>query len=178
MGCIDRETLVSQTSIRLLRQEDLTALEWDGEYRHFRRLYRDIYETARQGKAVLWVAEFVPGKIIGQVFVQLVSGRKELADGVQRAYVYGFRVRPEYRSCGIGAQMLITLEADLKRRGFRYVTLNVGRDNPNAQRFYERHGYHPVAAEPGRWYYFDDEDQKREVHEPAWRMEKALIDPR
>jgi ribosomal protein S18 acetylase RimI-like enzyme len=122
----------------------------------------------------LWVAELAGAGVIGQVFVQLTSGRKELADGVQRAYVYGFRVRPEYRNCGIGERMLKTLENDLARRRFQWVTLNVGRDNPNAQRFYERHGYRVVASEPGRWSYLDDEGERHEVHEPAWRMEKSL----
>lgn len=174
MVCAEPELIRSHTQIRLLRQADLPALEWEGEYRHFRRLYREIFESACKGKAVLWVAEIQPDWIIGQVFVQLVSGRKELADGVHRAYVYGFRVRPEYRRCGIGACLLETVEDDLRRRGFLSVTLNVGRENIDARRFYERHGYRVAAAEPGRWHYFDDEGQKHEVDEPAWRMEKTL----
>lgn len=170
------QNTVSQVTIRLLRENDLPALEWEGEYRHFRRLYREIYQSAVQGKAVLWVAEIEAVGIIGQVFVQLVSGRKELADGYRRAYVYGFRVRPEYRNCGIGGRLLQILEADLAKNSFLWVTLNVGKDNPRAQRFYERHGYRIVGDEPGRWSYLDDQGRRHEVHEPAWRMEKSLPD--
>jgi ribosomal protein S18 acetylase RimI-like enzyme len=160
--------------VRQVTQEDLPALEWDGEYRHFRRLYRDIYHGACQGKAVLWVGEIDNEGVIGQVFVQLDSARKELADGMSRAYIYGFRVRPRYRRQGIGGRMLQAVEQDLVLRTFRLATLNVGRENPEARRFYERYGYQVVAAEPGRWSYLDDQGNRHEVHEPAWRMEKHL----
>jgi ribosomal protein S18 acetylase RimI-like enzyme len=171
---LDDPDWLSRLQVRQVRQQDLPALEWDGEYLHFRRLYREIYTSACQGKAVLWVAELAPAGVIGQVFVQIDSARKELADGHARAYIYGFRVRPLYRNLGIGGQMLETLERDLVDRGFRLSTLNVGRQNPEARRFYERYGYQVVADEPGRWSYLDDQGNRREVHEPAWRMEKHL----
>lgn len=165
---------VSHVIIRQLRKEDLPALEWDGEYTHFRRLYRQTYESARRGRAILWIAELPGTGIIGQLFVQLTSGRPELADGVNRAYIYGFRVKDDYRGYGVGSHMMDFTEADLIRRGFRRVTLNVGQDNPDARRLYEKRGYRVVASEPGRWSYEDHEGKRREVHEPAWRMEKIL----
>jgi len=164
----------TRLQVRQVKQYDLPALEWEGEYRHFRRLYHDIYQNACQGKAVLWVADLDQAGVVGQVFVQLDSARKELADGNVRAYIYGFRVRPLYRNLGIGGQMLQTLESDLKARTFRMATLNVARQNPEARRFYERYGYQVVADEPGRWSYLDDMGKRQEVHEPAWRMEKVL----
>ena len=163
-----------QLIVRQVTQNDLQALEWDGEYRHFRRLYRDIYHSSCQGKAVLWVGDLEDEGVIGQVFVQLDSARKELADGVSRAYIYGFRVQPKYRRLGIGGRMLQTAEQDLSHRSFQLATLNVGRENLDARRFYERYGYQVVAAEPGRWSYLDDRGNRHEVHEPAWRMEKHL----
>jgi ribosomal protein S18 acetylase RimI-like enzyme len=168
--------LLERIVVRALTRVDLAALEWDGEYAHFRRLYREIYQSASLGRALMWVADLSQVGIIGQVFVQLDSGRRELADGLTRAYVYGFRVKPFYRSQGVGALMLGFVENDLRRRGFRWVTLNVGRENPNAQRFYERYGYKVVGTEAGRWSYLDDNDQRHQVVEPAWRMEKPLID--
>ncbi|MFM8319673.1 MAG: GNAT family N-acetyltransferase [Chloroflexota bacterium] len=166
----------SQAMIRQLRADDLPALEWGGEYRHFRRLYREIYQGACMGRAVMWVAELPPAGVIGQVFVQLDSARKELADGAIRAYIYGFRIQALYRSQGLGGRMLATVEGDLQRRRFYWATLNVARENPDARRFYERHGYQVVADEPGRWYYMDDDNLRHDVHEPAWRMEKRIKD--
>jgi ribosomal protein S18 acetylase RimI-like enzyme len=163
-----------QVIIRVLKKNDLPELEWGGEYTHFRRLFADAYESAQRGRSVLWVAELPGMGILGQLFVQLTSGRSELADGYQRGYIYGFRLKPLYRSRGIGTQMMEVAEQDLLRRGFQWVTLNVGRDNPQARRLYERRGYRVVANEPGEWSYYDDKGVRRQVHEPAWRMEKKL----
>jgi ribosomal protein S18 acetylase RimI-like enzyme len=174
LSTLDDPGWLSRLKVRQVTKQDLPALEWDGEYRHFRRLYHEIYNSACQGKAVLWVADLDPAGVIGQVFVQLDSARKELADGQKRAYIYGFRVRPLYRGQGVGGRMLETLEKDLLSRRFSLSTLNVGRQNPGARRFYERYGYQVVADEPGRWSYLDDKGERREVHEPAWRMEKLL----
>jgi len=166
---------LAQIIIRTVREEDLPGLEWDGELTHFRRLYRQAFQNAINGKTLIWVAEF-PGKgIIGQLFVQLKSANKELADGKSRVYMYGFRVRSGYRGSGVGSRLLQTVEAYLVRRKFRRVTLNVGKHNIQARRFYTRHGFRIVASEPGRWSYLDDRGVRRHVHEPSWRMEKHII---
>ena len=86
--------LSTQTLIRKATDQDLIHLEWDGEYRHFRKLYQEIYESSKKGDAILWVVELNGSGIIGQVFIQLDSARKDLADGRARAYLYGFRIHP------------------------------------------------------------------------------------
>ncbi len=165
---------VRKVTIRHLRQNDLYALEWDGEFKHFRRVYADAYRRYERGSLIMWVAELPEDGIIGQVFIQLNSNRKELADGKRRAYLYSFRIKPEYRSAGLGSRMLDAVESDLRSRGYASVTLNVAKDNVDAQRLYERHGYRIVAHEPGVWSYPDDQGQWQLVNEPAWRMEKRL----
>jgi ribosomal protein S18 acetylase RimI-like enzyme len=164
--------------IRRVTEDDLLALEWDGEFKHFRRLYADIFQSACDGKAIMWVADLPGIGIVGQLFVQLNSARSELADGFERAYIYGFRIKPDYRRLGLGKQMMETAEADLSRRQFKKITLNVGRNNHVARQLYEKLGYRVVAAEPGRWSYIDHLGNRQEVHEPAWRMEKKIQRPR
>jgi ribosomal protein S18 acetylase RimI-like enzyme len=165
---------LSRVQIRVVTEADLPALEWDGEYSHFRRLYLEVFRSTQEGKAIMWVAELMEVNIIGQLFVQLTSSRKELANGTSRAYFYGFRVKPKYQGHGVGTKLLRTAEEDLVQRNFRWATLNVGRDNPGARRLYERLGYHIVANEAGRWSYQDQDGNRHEVNEPAWRMEKLL----
>lgn len=167
----------TQIIVRPALEVDLPALEWNGEYAHFRNLYREIYASASKGEALLWVAEAPQVGIIGQIFVQLKSARTELADGSNRAYLYGFRIQPAYRNRGIGSAMLQYVETDLQARRYRWVCLNVNRENHAARRFYERYGYHIVGLEAGRWSYLDDKGKLRQVHEPAWRMEKELSIP-
>jgi len=164
--------------IRRLVKADLPALEWDGEYRHFRRLYQDIYYHYTQGRAVMWVAELPGVELVGQLFVQLAGSRPEgtsfIYQTYEKAYIYGFRVKPDYRGCGLGTRIMASVEDDLYYRGFSGVCLNVSQDNSGARRLYERLGYQVVSTEPGRWSYIDDQGRRQDVHEPAWRMEKAL----
>ena len=166
--------LPEQIIVRQVVKNDLPALEWEGEYTHFRRVYADAYESMKMGYSMLWVADLPGVGLVGQVFIQFTCQRPELADGYERAYLYSFRVRKEYRSLGIGSRMMEVVEGDLRERGFQYVTLNVARDNPRAQQLYLRRGYHVVAPEPGIWSYVDEKGNWHRVEEPAWRMEKAL----
>lgn len=167
---------LNRFEIRHLRQDELAALEWDGEFTHFRRQFETAFQEYRRGNGVPWVAvRRADGLIVGQVFVLLSSRfRKELADGSRQAYLYAIRVKPDFRDRGLGGRMMAVIEADLVARGFRVATLNVARDNPDAHRFYLRHGYRIVAPEPGQWSYVDHTGRRRHVDEPAWRMEKEL----
>jgi ribosomal protein S18 acetylase RimI-like enzyme len=169
-------SLEEEVVVRTVSQTDLPALEWGGEYSHYRLLYQDAYQGVLRGEAIMWVAELESAGIVGQLFVQLLAKRGELADGYKRAYLYGFRVKPIYRKQGIGSRMLNIVEADLSKRGFHWISLNVGKDNSLARRLYEKHGYRVVTSEQGRWTYIDDRGRRRQVNEPAWRMEKEIVD--
>lgn len=155
-------------------RSDLLALEWEGEFAHFRRLYAEAYRYVELGQAVIWVVDMDEAGIIGQLFVHLKSDRKELADGRSSAYVYGFRVRPAFQSKGFGTRLLQVAENDLIQRGFKIVNLNVGQDNDRARIFYERMNYQVIGTDPGRWSYYDQHGKRQDVSEPAWRMQKEL----
>ncbi len=170
----DSEINLDGLVVRQVLKADLPGLEWEGEYAHFRRLYAEAYHRSEMGEAVLWVAE-MHGMLIGQLFVHLDHRREEYTNSELRAYIYGVRVRPAYRRKGIGSYMLQVTEGDLLRRGYRKASLNVGQDNPDARRLYERKGYSVVGSDPGRWSYIDHEGKLRDVVEPAWRMEKLLV---
>jgi ribosomal protein S18 acetylase RimI-like enzyme len=161
-------------NIREVRSSDLPALEWEGEYKHFRRVFADAYRRQERGLSVLWVAELLPVGLIGQVFIQLLSDRQDLADGAVSAYLYSFRVKPQYRNAGLGMRMMRVVESDLRRRNFKKITLNVAKDNLRARELYERAGYRLVGHEPGIWWYPDHHGKWRQVVEPAWKMEKTL----
>jgi len=103
-----------------------------------------------------------------------VCDRSELADGSRRAYLYSFRIRPQFRRAGLGTKIMEMVEEFLRHRGFQSVTLNVAKTNVDAQRLYLRRGYHFVAHEPGIWSYPDEKGAWHQVEEPAWRMEKRL----
>lgn len=157
--------------IRQVRADDLEALEWDGEYRRFRLVYQRAYTESIRGRRVLLVAE-AQGYIIGQVFVQADS---TFSGGSGRsAYLYALRVRPEYRNCGFGTELVHEAESILRQRGFVRALISVAKGNHAARRLYERLGYEVFGEDAGSWSYFDDQGQVQEVHEPAFLLEKLL----
>lgn len=161
--------------VRPLASPDAGALEWEGEYIHFRRLYSLAFERAAAGRSVLWGIESPAGQLVGQVFVLLQAQHDPMtADGATRAFIHSFRIRPQYRNQGLGSGLLSYAEQDLQARGFRWVNLNVAEDNPGALRLYERMGYTAIERISGHWSFIDHEGNQRHLHEPGWRMAKQL----
>jgi ribosomal protein S18 acetylase RimI-like enzyme len=161
--------------IRPLREEDLPALEWDGEYVHFRTLYRRAYEEMLLGSRLMMVAvNETTDEIVGQVFVQYSSDDPRFADGRTRGYVYALRVKVAYQNRGIGRRLIHTAEDVLRQKGMRAATIGVAKANTGAQRLYERLGYQVLGEDAGRWTYLDERGNLREVNEPSWLMEHIL----
>ncbi|MCX8062036.1 MAG: GNAT family N-acetyltransferase [Anaerolineales bacterium] len=161
---------------RLLRSSDLPALEWDGEYLHFRRVYREVYEQSRIGRALPWVIDIPEDGIIGQLFVQLDSQNKSLADGVSRAYLFSFRIKPKHQGQGWGSKLLTHVETYLLERGYCWTTLRVSKTNDLARSFYEHRGYLVVGEDSSEWRYLDHRGIQRVVVDPSYRMEKCLFE--
>lgn len=159
--------------IRSLREEDLPALEWDGEYRHFRRLYRRFYEQMRAGQRMILVA-VVDQEIIGQTFVQYFIHRVDLPAALVPGYLHAVRVKPAFRNQGIGTILIEQSEQVLVRKGMNCCVIAVDVENEAARRLYERLGYRHFADDDGEWSYVDDQGTYRFVSNPANLLLKEL----
>jgi ribosomal protein S18 acetylase RimI-like enzyme len=159
---------------RLVKSSDLPQLEWNGEFSHFRNVFKNAFEKSLTGKSKLWVVEILQVGLVGQAFVQLISSRLDLANGVDRAYIYAFRFKENYRNIGLGSSLLKIIESDLVNNNYKEATLNVARENIRAIHFYQKHGFKIVAEESGEWSYRDHNNELRTVVEPAWKMVKYL----
>jgi ribosomal protein S18 acetylase RimI-like enzyme len=157
----------------MLEERDLPALEWDGEFRHYRAVFRANFEDMQRGQRLMLVA-IHSSALVGQVFVQLDSADRQYADGRQRGYLYALRVRPAWRGQGIGRQLVATAEAHLLRRGYTTAVIAVAKANERARRLYLQIGYRVFAEDPGIWVFTDADGREQRVEEPAWLMEKWL----
>jgi ribosomal protein S18 acetylase RimI-like enzyme len=163
--------------VRPMEERDLLALEWDGEFLHFRRLFRQAFEDMRLGTRYLLVMESNPtGEMVGQVFIQWNSSDPRFADGSRRGYLYALRIKPAFRERGLGTRMIRAAEEVLRRRGMDTASIGVEKNNPRARALYERQGYRIIAEDPGRWSFIDHCGIVQEVFEPAWLMEKKIGD--
>jgi len=161
-------------TIRQVKIQDLPALEWDGEYSKYRRMYASLFRDVRLGRALMWMLETQAGEMVGQAFVLLRSGERSAADGERRAYVFSFRIKPRFRNRGVGTYLMDFIQGDLRDRNYKFITLNVAKENPDALRLYKRLGFKVIGSHPGKWSYTDHEGKTHQVNEPAWRMMKRI----
>ncbi len=161
--------------IRHGKEDDLPALEWEGEYARYRSVYRAAWDDVRRGQRAILVAQ-VEGLIVGQIFVHFTCPWP--VPGIERpaGYLYAFRVRPTHRGQGIGRSLLVEGERTLVASGSTHSVIAVSQDNPDARRLYERMGYTWLADDPGSWTYRDDRGRSHAVIEPANLLVKELAD--
>jgi ribosomal protein S18 acetylase RimI-like enzyme len=168
-----RLTLNIEITLRLATQSDLPKLEWYGQYTHFRAVYRRTFQEMEHGNRLMILADCQDFPI-GQVFVQLRSREKRVAQDQQRAYLYSLRVMEMFRGCGIGTQLVQEAEAMVSAMGYTWTTIAAAKTNPKARRLYERMGYVIFAEDAGEWSYTDHRGIVQFVHEPCWLLEKAI----
>ncbi len=161
-------------TIRSIQEADLPALEWEGQYRHYRRVFQQTFQDMRQGKRLM-LAAATTHEIVGQIFIQLQgSNASALVDGRRRGYLYALRVKPHWRRRGIGRQLITAAEAELTKRRYQVAVIAAAKTNVVARRFYERLGYAVFSEDPGLWYYTDADGKQQRVEEPAWLLQKRL----
>lgn len=166
-------TISMPITLRIAEKSDIPRLEWYGQYRHYRNLFRRVYREQLRGRRLILVAD-CNGFPIGHVFIQFKSTNAHIADGVDRAYLYAFRVMEMFQGRGIGTRLIGEAESILVDRGFCSVTIAAAKINIRALNLYERLGYHIVGDDPGKWSYVDHLGRIRQVEEPCWVLEKIL----
>ena len=159
--------------IREAVEADLPALEWGGEYERFRLVYRRAMKEAAKGHQVLLIADY-QDLIVGQIFILLNTVTADPRPQPYTGYLYSFRVKTDYRNQGIGSSLIENAETVLLERSFRRVLIGVAKDNQDARRLYQRHGYRIVADDPGEWSFIDHNRQVQHVVEPTFIMEKIF----
>jgi len=164
---------VVQYRIRPAEASDLAALEWEGEYKHFRRVYRQALQEAERGNRLLLVAEVEEG-LIGQIFIAFENAWKGRFRGHSAAYLHSFRVKEAYRNQGVGRSLLARAEAEIIAHGFERAVISVAKENSAALRLYESRGYRIFSEDAGNWSYFDHEGVLQQMHEPAYVLQKQL----
>ncbi|MGB2895393.1 MAG: GNAT family N-acetyltransferase [Anaerolineales bacterium] len=159
--------------IRPATEADLLALEWDGEYTHYRRMYRHAMQDSKRGNRVLLVAE-VDDEIIGQIFVYFRPSWSRHFPNEQAGYLHSFRVKPQFRKQGIGTSLVRHAESILIERAYHRSVISVAKDNLDAVRLYQSLGYSIFTEDPGQWSYVDHLGRVQQVVEPVHLMQKRL----
>lgn len=160
-----------RVTFRAAMKEDLSKIEWFGEYAHFRNIYRRTFEDQRRGERLMLVAD-VNHFPIGHVFIHF--NHEQHSSKGRTAYFYSLRVMEMFRNCGIGSRLLSEGERIIRNRRCNRITIAAAKTNPRARALYERYGYRVFMEDSGRWSYVDHHGKRREIYEPSWVLEKNL----
>lgn len=161
-------------NIRLLREEDLPALEWGDEFKRYRRIYREIYRSSQKGLAIPLVAETSDDGIIGQVFLSQKEPNPNYGIKTRYYFLSSFRIKPQFRNHGLGSLLLRECEKQVRLHHLRDIYLSCSRDNNRARWFYLDHGFQVVRINDGTWSYVNDEGFVVTEPENAYLMRKSL----
>lgn len=164
---------LSSMTIRRVKKSDLPALEWGGEYTHFRKVYQHSFTEAERGDRILLVAES-DGELIGQIFIHLNANNLGTRRSEPTAYLYSFRVRQPYRGMGVGSKLLTFAEQTLREMGFLLAVIAVSKSNERALDLYQKWGFSIFREDSGRWAYYDHQGQLQQVHDPSFMLMKEL----
>jgi ribosomal protein S18 acetylase RimI-like enzyme len=161
--------------VRPAEETDLSAMEWEGEYLRYRRVYQHAMKEMKRGQRIILVAD-AGEEIVGQIFIQLHIHRPEFRRGIPSVYFHAFRVRPAYRNHGVGTRLILEAETLVKEQGYKRAVIAAAHENPDARRLYERLGYRVFMSDLGHWSYVDHLGRLRTVLEPSDILEKRLTD--
>ena len=169
-----RAVLTEEVNIRLLREEDLPALEWDGEYKRYRRIYREIFHNFQKGISFPLVAETARDGVIGQVFLTRKEPNLKFSAFHRYFFLSSFRVKPQFRKMGVGSRMLELCERHVKQHHLRDIFLNCDVSNHRARWFYLDHGFQVIRIDESDWSFVDDEGFVVTEHQHAYLMKKTI----
>ncbi len=100
-----------------------------------------LQQLVQSEASATWIAE--PGGVIaGFAVVEWVLG-----PGAAEAYIQTIEVAPDYRSQGIGNELLHRLEDSAQAAGGHSIWLHVDAENEPAIKLYEAHGYRHEGRE-------------------------------
>ena len=168
------EDWLDHVTIRLIRETDLPALEWDGEYTRYRKVYQEIYRNFQRGISLPYVAETAENGIIGQVFLTRKDPNPSFAGRSRYFFLSSFRIKPEFRDHGLGSRLMDICFRDVRSHRLRDIFLNCSSDNNRARRFYEKFGFRVVRLDEGKWSYINPEGLVVSEQQSAYLMRKTL----
>ena len=166
---------LSTVVIRLWRESDLPALEWDGEYSCYRRVYKNVFQNSFRGITRPFVAETAADGIIGQVILTERPPSETYDPNRYTYFLTSFRVKPAFRNRGLGSRMLVVCGETARRHKITSIFLNCSRENSAGKHFYLMNGFSVVREELTSWSYVDPAGVLHNQQELSYLMRRIIF---
>lgn len=130
-----------KVDIRQACEEDISILEQQMNFGYLDK-HKNRIERQKNGEVIYliaWYKELPVGHVLikwgGSEDEPIASNQKECPD------LEDLLVKPEYRSHGVGRQLILYAQSLAKEKGYNKIGLGVGLDNPRAHTFYLNVGF-------------------------------------
>lgn len=104
------------------------------------RYYAPVLLDEIKNKEKIGFAVIQDNIIIGCLLIQFKNKRDSTFNSF-RVYLQAFVVEAEYQNKGIGTGLFLYAMQELKKLGYKEVSLGISDDNNGAKRFYSRFGF-------------------------------------
>lgn len=109
--------------------------------------YRYFLSNVMAGNVDFWTID-LKNDLIGELYVFWDSPDKDEANGIDRAYLCAFRIKPEYQNKGYGKQLLSTVVDEILGNGFTEITIGIdNREYLKLDKLYSSLGFTQVLKE-------------------------------
>ncbi len=103
-------------------------------------------EEIASGKRLVYIYK-INGEFIGEGALVLDTGDADYTVTNRRVYLSRLIVKKEYRSRGIGSQLLAFLIEKAKEMGYCEISIGVDKDNTSALNLYKKFGFNEILFE-------------------------------
>ena len=168
--------LIENVTIRPIAESDLQKL--NAHFPSSRPSRHRLYWLLQQRGWLTYLAAWFEERPIGHGTIRWLGPRESTVAALYPncPEILGFGIVEEFRSHGLGTQMIYRLEAEARQRKTSTIGLAVGVENRRAQSLYRRLGYSPanVGTYLDRWYWLDQNQSKMWVADECLFMLKKL----
>lgn len=102
---------------------------------------KDIFmKRIEQEIQEIWVAEY-NSKLVGELHLVWVSEDRDEANGINRAYLFSFRVHPDHQRKGVGSRLMKEVLQRISEQGFNEITIGVEQSESQLIEMYNSWGF-------------------------------------
>lgn len=145
--CKKRTDLFSQYSCKIATVDEMEA-KWDAEIKrqnspNWKIWKREAVERVKNGQSIVYYG-ILNGKVVCEATAMFDKNAVQNSDGLvdaHTAYLCAFRTEEKYQGKGYFSELFRFMLCDLKRRGYRKVTLGVEPTETENLKIYKHFGF-------------------------------------
>ncbi|GIN71899.1 hypothetical protein J14TS2_23740 [Bacillus sp. J14TS2] len=130
---------IQQMKFRKGSINDFDNLNWFWTENHQKTKEKFIFRI-NKGMQELWVVEYREC-LIGELHIVWNSVDKDEADGLKRAYIFSYRVKPNFQGKSVGSKLMNKVLDRIREKNFTEATVGVETNEVHLKKMYNNWGF-------------------------------------